>query len=84
MKQAGAIRALLLIAVGSALSVYSLLAMQSFIRTARPVIMMGSNIQPGGAMVQSTAVIIFLIALFAAGAVLILYSVKKLIRSLKK
>ena len=84
MRTRGALRAILMICAGLALSAYSLLAMSSFLRTARPVLMMGSRIQPDGAMVQSIAAVIFLAALFIAGAVLVLLSVKNLIKSFKQ
>jgi hypothetical protein len=84
MKNTGIPRALLLIFIGFALSAYSLLAMNSFLRTARPVLMMGSNMQPGGAMVQSIGAIVFLAVLLIAGAILILISIKRIIASFKK
>ncbi len=84
MAEGGRVKALLLFCVGAGVSVYALLAMDSFMRTARSVLMMGSKLQPGGAVIQSAFAVLFLICLFIVGAALIVSSVRHIIASLKK
>ena len=78
------VKAVLLLCVGIGVSAYALLAMDSFMRTARSILMMGSKLQPGGAVIQSAFAVLFLICLFIAGAVLIIRSIKVIVASRTK
>ena len=78
------VKALLLLCVGAGVLVYALLAMNSFMITARSVLVMGSKLQPGGAVIQSAIAVLFLMGLFALGIVLIISSVRHIIASFKK
>ena len=78
------VKALLLLCVGIGVSAYALLAMDSFMRTARSVLVMGSKLQPGGAVIQSAFAVLFLICLFVIGAVLIIRSIRAIAASRKK
>jgi len=78
------VKALLLLCVGIGVSAYALLAMDSFMRTARSVLVMGSKLQPGGAVIQSAVAVLFLVFLLTIGAVLIIRSVRIIVASRTK
>ena len=71
-------------AAGIAISAGSLIMMNSFMRTLRPVLVMGSKYGSGGAVTQSIFTVLVLIFLFLSGITLIILSVRNMFRSFKK
>lgn len=69
----------ILLVVGVALSMISLVMYGDFTRSERAVLMMGSRFRPGGATAQAIVAELFLAFLFVTGLVLIFMSIKNLV-----
>jgi hypothetical protein len=75
---------LILPAVGLAISAGSLIMMNNFMKTLRPVLVMGSRAGSGGAIIQSIIVALVLTLLFVSGILLFVISARKILRSVNK
>lgn len=80
MLKAWRLKNAILIALGISLSSGSLILMSNFMQSLRSVMMLGSRLEPDGAMVQAIAATAILLALFAAGLIMVAFSVKAIIR----
>ena len=78
------IRAFLLLAIGIVIAALPLILINDFMRTARPIILMGSRLEPGRTFAESALAIIILTFLFVAGAALIFIAVRNVMRSFRK
>lgn len=74
----------ILLVIGGALSIISLIMFGNFTRSERAVLMMGSRFQAGGARVQAIVAELFLAFLFVTGLALIFISVKNIVSIYKK
>jgi len=78
------LKAFIFLSIGIALLLYSLLAMNSLMISARAVLMMGSVGQPGSVVSDRIIATSFLLFLFIAGLGLIVVSIKGIVESYKK
>lgn len=78
------LRAFVLLSIGIAILAYSILAIASLMSSSRAVIMMGSVMQPDGAVSERRMVAAFLLLLNAAGLALVGMSIKMFVDAYKK
>jgi len=69
----------ILLVIGGALSIISLIMFADFARSERAVLMMGSRFRLGGATAQAIVAELFLAFLFVTGLALIFISIKNLV-----
>jgi hypothetical protein len=77
-------KAFIFLSIGIALLAYSLLGMNSFMISARAILMLGSVGQPGSVVSDRIMATIFLAFLFIAGLGLVVVSIKGIVESYKK
>ena len=69
----------ILLVIGGALSIISLIMFADFARSERAVLMMGSRFRLGGATAQAIVAELFLAFLFVTGLALIFMSIKNIV-----
>ena len=84
MRKIYKLQAFLLLAIGIAISAFPIILMNDFIRVARPIILMGSRLQPNSAVTESVIATVLLLFLFLVGAALIVIAVKRILKTSKK